>query len=99
MLYEVITYLLVQKVEVLEKRFQAAATPGFVFEGSYNIAPGHMAPVIVGHHPHSVQLFRFGLTPFWAKKDMMLINARAEGDHNREDDASYKGARGSYNFV
>lgn len=86
--------MLVQKVEVLEKRFQAEATPEFVFEGSYNIAPGHMAPVIVGHHPHSIQLFRFGLTPFWSKKDMMLINARAEGDHNREDVASYKGARG-----
>ncbi|HBZ65305.1 MAG TPA: SOS response-associated peptidase [Bacteroidales bacterium] len=87
-------YLLVQKVEVLEKRFQAEAPPGFVFNGSYNIAPGQIAPVIVGHQPHSLQLFRFGLSPFWAKKDMMLINARAEGDHNREDASGYAGARG-----
>lgn len=87
-------YILVQTTEVLEKRFQVEAPPGFAFNGSYNIAPGGVAPVIVGHQPRTLQLFRFGLAPFWAKKDLMLINARAEGDHNREDDATYTGARG-----
>lgn len=87
-------YILVQTTEVLEKRFQVEAPAGFLFHGSYNIAPGHIAPVIVGHQPRALQLFRFGLSPHWAKKDMMLINARAEGDHNTEDNAGYTGARG-----
>jgi putative SOS response-associated peptidase YedK len=87
-------YVLVQKVEMLEKRFNVKAPEGFAYQPSYNIAPGSYAAVISNDNPRHLDLFRFGLTPFWAKKPMLLINARAEGDHNAEDDPAYTGAKG-----
>lgn len=35
---------------------------------------------------------KFGMTPFWAKSAMNLINARSEGDKNKNDDPYYNGA-------
>ncbi len=39
-------------------------------------------------------MLTFGFTPSWAKKKMYVINARSEGDHNKEDDVNYHGAKG-----
>lgn len=90
-------YILVQKVDILEKRFQVEAGPSFTWEPHFNISPGQLAPVITSEHPDKLQLFRFGMVPFWAKKDMFLINARSEGDHNQDNNPSYTGARGIIN--
>jgi len=87
-------YILVQKLELIEKRFNVSAHSGTEWKPAYNISPGQLAPVITGDNPRELQLFRFGMTPFWAKKDMYIINARAEGDHNKENNANYKGAKG-----
>lgn len=87
-------YILVQKVEAIEKRFNVAAPPGLDWAGSYNISPGKFAPVITSKAPETIQLFQFGLIPFWSKKKMLLINARSEGDHNKENNPDYKGAKG-----
>lgn len=82
-------YVLVQKIEVIEKRFNAKAD--FNWNPNFNISPGTRAPIITCEHPHLVQLFTFGLTPFWAKKPMYLFNARAEGDRNKDNNPNYKG--------
>lgn len=87
-------YVLIQKVEVIEKRFNVEAPEDFGYKPSYNIAPGSYAPVITNENQRQLQLFRFGMTPFWSKKPLLLINARAEGDHNPEDDPDYSGAKG-----
>lgn len=87
-------YVLVQKIDVVEKRFGVSAPEGLEFDGGVNIGPGRMAPVITGHKPNQLQLFGFGLSPFWAKKRMYLFNARAEGDSNSENDPMYSGAQG-----
>jgi putative SOS response-associated peptidase YedK len=87
-------YVLVQKVELLEKRFNVKAPEGFEYKPSYNIVPGNLAAVITDDNPRQLDLLRFGLTPFWSKKPLLLINARTEGDHNAEDDPAYSGARG-----
>lgn len=87
-------YVLVQRVEVLEKRFQVRLPEGVVHTPQVNIGIGARAPVITDRDPDQLQLFTFGLTPFWAKKPMYLFNARAEGDHNLEDDAGYRGSLG-----
>jgi len=85
-------YVLVQKVETIEKRFGVKAG-NIEFEPSYNISPGMYAPVITNENPKELQLFQFGLTPFWAKKPMYLINARSEGDKNKENDPHYSGGK------
>lgn len=87
-------YILVQKIEQIEKRFNVTAPEGATWKPLYNISPGQVAPVITSDNPKQLQLYRFGMTPFWAKKPMYLINARAEGDHNKDNDPAYKGAKG-----
>ena len=87
-------YVLVQKLEIIEKRFNVNAPTGFKYKPSYNISPGQYAPVITSDNPRSLELAQFGLTPFWAKKPMYLFNARSEGDHNKDNDPGFKGAKG-----
>lgn len=86
-------YVEVQKIEVIQKRFNVKADPEFTFEANYNIGPGTLAPVITSDKPQQLQLFRFGMTPFWAKKPMYLFNARSEGDKNKANDPQYTGAK------
>lgn len=86
-------YIEVQKVETIEKRFNVQAPAGLDYQPGYNISPGRYAPVITNEKPDQLQVFRFGMTPFWSKKPMYLFNARAEGDKNKEDDPHYTGSK------
>ena len=48
---------------------------------NYNIAPTQKTAVITNHDPHQIQLFEWGLVPFWSidgKNSGRMINARAE---------------------
>jgi putative SOS response-associated peptidase YedK len=63
-------------------------------DGSYNVAAGDYAYVLSSSSPGSLSRYRFGLTPSWAKKQMYLINARAEGDANKENDPDFRGKKG-----
>ncbi|MBW6491318.1 MAG: SOS response-associated peptidase [Lentimicrobium sp.] len=48
----------------------------------YNGAPTQQLPVITDQLPEQLQLFRWGLIPFWSKqvpRNTPIINARAEG--------------------
>lgn len=85
-------YIEVQKAEVIEKRFNVSVPDEVGYAPSYNISPGQKAPVITNEDPGIVQMFQFGLTPFWSKKPMYLFNARSEGDKNKENDPYYKGS-------
>ncbi len=67
------------------------------FNGSYNISPGKASLVVTGENPKQASMFVFGLTPYWAKKPLYLINARAEGDFNKENNRKYSGAKGIIN--
>ena len=86
-------YIEVQKVETIEKRFNVKAPNGLDYRPGYNISPGEKAPVITNEQPDALQVYRFGLTPFWSKKQMYLFNARAEGDKNSKNDPRYTGSR------
>lgn len=88
-------YILSTSPEAIESKFAVVArllTHDVV--NNYNISPGQFAPVITNEKPHEIQLFKFGLTPFWAKSEMNLLNARAEGDSNAEDNPTFRGATG-----
>jgi len=87
-------YILVQKLENIEKRFNVRAAFDAPLKPQYNIAPGRLAPVIASNNPHQLQLLRFGMTPYWSKTDKFFINARAEGEHNLDNSPNYKGAKG-----
>ncbi|NMD16449.1 MAG: SOS response-associated peptidase [Bacteroidales bacterium] len=87
-------YILVQKLENIEKRFNVTAAFDTLLKPQYNISAGAWVPIIGSDDPHHLQLMRFGITPFWSKTDKFFINARAEGDHNSENLPHYKGAKG-----
>jgi putative SOS response-associated peptidase YedK len=87
-------FILVQKLETLEKRFNVTAHFDVPLQPAYNIGAGRFAAVVASDNPRALQLMRFGLTPFWSKTDKYFINARAEGDHNSDNDPAFNGAKG-----
>ncbi len=86
-------YILVTSLEKIESKF-ALPSQNIIIEYNYNISPGLYTPVITSDKPKELQLFKFGLTPFWAKHEMNLFNARAEGDFNKEDNPAFRGGTG-----
>lgn len=57
---------------------------------NYNVAPTQNSLVITNREPNQLQLFRWGLVPFWAKDlkiGARMINARREGI---EDKSSFR---------
>src|SRR5665811_810946 len=86
-------YILSTTPVAIESKF-ALPPQSIMIENNYNISPGQFVPVITNEKPYEIQLFKFGLTPFWAKSEMNLINARAEGDYNIEDNPTFRGAAG-----
>lgn len=92
-------YVIVTKLKAIEKRFKAEVQKSEAekYQANTNVSHGNLAPVITNKTPNQVQFFQFGFTPSWAKKQSYVINARAEGDHNKEDDPKYTGAKGIIN--
>lgn len=48
---------------------------------NYNVAPTHRLPLVTNQEPSKVNLYRWGLIPFWAKDEKIgyrMINARIE---------------------
>ncbi len=90
-------FILVQKLEKLEARYNATAVPGLEFKPSYNISPGKTSLIIALDAPDKIMSAVFGLTPFWSDKEMYLFNARAEGDRNKENNPDFRGAMGIIN--
>lgn len=86
-------YILVNSFEQIRKRFELPLET-IDINPNYNISAGQYAHVITDNKPCEIQLFKFGLTPFWAKREMSIINARSEGDYNKEDYPDFKGAKG-----
>jgi putative SOS response-associated peptidase YedK len=86
-------YILVNTMEQIESRFELPHQTLAILP-NYNISIGQYAPVISNEKPHEIQLFKFGLIPFWAKSEMNLFNARAEGDYNQDDNPTFRGAAG-----
>lgn len=86
-------FILVQKLEKLEARFNVTAVPGLDFSPSYNISPGKTSLIITQDAPDKIMPAVFGLTPFWSDKAMYLFNARAEGDRNKENNSDFRGSK------
>lgn len=90
-------FILIQDAISLKNRFQTDIPEGVSLKPSYNISPGQNTVVITGERPHELQLYRFGLTPSWAQKPMLLINVRSEGDNNPNNDPDYSGEMAIFN--
>jgi putative SOS response-associated peptidase YedK len=77
----------------LENRYNAAFLPLSGFKPVYHASAFSFPawPVITGEHPDIIQVFSWGLIPFWTRDmqsageiRMMTLNARAETMHSRK---------------
>lgn len=85
-------YVLASSLDKIETRFHVRINPYTLpIPESFAVSGTHLAYVITSENPHEILVYQFGMTPYWAKKPMNLINARAEGDKNANDDAYYNG--------
>ena len=89
-------YVMVSKIKEIEKKFNVKLSKEAKshYTPNTNISHGDYAPVVTGDRPRDLQFFQFGFTPEWAQKPMYVINARSEGDYNKEDDPQYHGSMG-----
>jgi len=69
----------------IEERFNASFYSDTLVQynplPNYNVAPSHYHPVITQSDPRMIQLYKWGLVPFWAndpKIGYKMINARKE---------------------
>src|SRR4051812_41205592 len=73
-------YALIEKFDKV-KAFYGAKSD-IAWEGSYNIAPSQMIPVVVQDGDgREIRLMKWGLVPHWAKDEKIgfrMINARSE---------------------
>ena len=72
----------VQTIRDLAAEYKATPFKGHEWQGSYNIAPTQLVPVVVDEpEGREIRLMKWGLVPFWAKDAKIgnsMINARAE---------------------
>lgn len=81
-----------KSIQIIEEELHLEPNPSLHDFRGYNIGPGQYAPVLKPNG--QFELLRFGLTPSWAKKSMLLFNARSEGDSNPNNEMHYSGAKG-----
>ncbi|HLT31346.1 MAG TPA: SOS response-associated peptidase [Myxococcaceae bacterium] len=77
-------YTLRTDADVLSAEFHLTRVPKTT--PRYNVAPTQPVPVITDEAPDTLQSFRWGLVPFWAKDlsvGSRMINARAETAHEK----------------
>lgn len=87
-------FVLASDLQRIEARFNAHLDPNTVERSKlYAVSGGDDTYVITCQDPHLIQVFKFGMTPFYAKEPMNLVNARVEGDKNSGDDPYYNGSK------
>lgn len=86
-------FVLVSNLDKIENRFQVQINQNTIpIPESFCVAGGARCYVITSENPHEIQVMKFGMTPYWAKTPMDLINARTEDTKNKDDDPYYDGA-------
>ena len=87
-------YVLASEIVKIEARFNCRLSLDAVeIPRMYALASGDRGYVVTCQDPFLIQVFQFGMTPFYAESPMELITARAEGDKNPTDDPSFRGSR------
>ena len=87
-------YLLASELEKIELRFNVRLDPSFeAISKSYAVSSGDYSYVITRENTNHLEVHRFGMTPYFAKEQMNIINARSEGDKNSRNDPDYTGSK------
>jgi putative SOS response-associated peptidase YedK len=84
--------ILASSLETIEKRFSVLVSSRLEWDHRIIINPADETLIITQQNPKQINLSAFGMTPSWSKKPMNLINARAEGNKNPDNDPGYNGS-------
>lgn len=86
-------YILASNLETIEGHFGSKASKMFEWEPGIIVSPGDESLIITQQNPGGLMLSSFGMTPAWSKSRLQLINSRAEGDKNPENDPTFRGSK------
>lgn len=87
-------YVISSKYERIRAAFHHPILKGPEFDANLFVMPGEYVPVISSADPNAIEMMRFGFTPNWGTRKHFAINARAEGDYNKENNPNYTGGFG-----
>ena len=87
-------YAVVSKIEEIQKAFRAEIGKGILFKPQANIGAGKQGLIITQENKSEIRNSTFGFTPAWADKPKYVLNARAEGDHNKDNSFFFSGSKG-----
>ena len=85
-------YFIGSSLETLKNRYNVEAR-GIDLNTGQIISQGDQSLIITQENPKELILSKFGLTPAWSKKPMQIINARAEGDKNPDNNPAFAGSK------
>ena len=86
-------YILASSMKIIEAHFGSKASKLFEWDPRIVVSSGDESLIITQQSPDVFTLSAFGMTPSWAKRPMQLINARAEGDKNPDNDPTFRGSK------
>jgi putative SOS response-associated peptidase YedK len=87
-------YVLASDPERIQSRFNVRLDPSFeAISKMYAVSSGNYSYVITRENTNQLEVQRFGMTPFFSKGQMNIINARSEGDKNSINDPEYTGSK------
>jgi putative SOS response-associated peptidase YedK len=86
-------FILGSPLETIENKFNLSPNSKLEWEPGYVVSPDEETLIITLQNPKQLTLSRFGMTPAWAKHPMNLINARAEGNKNPDNNPLFTGSR------
>ncbi len=86
-------FILASSQENIENRFNLSPNIKLEWEPKYVVSPGEESLIITQQNATVLTFSCFGMTPSWAKQPMNLINARAEGNKNPDNDPLFTGGK------
>ncbi len=86
-------FVLTSPLEAIARRFGVFAHDRLEWQSRYIVSPGDETLVLTQHHPKQLVMSSFGMTPSWSGQQILMVNARAEGNKNRDDDPMFSGAK------
>ena len=87
-------YVNISKIKAVEKRFSAIVERPDLYAPNTNIGIGTLAPIITQERPDVIKHYQFGLHRIGRRNHFIYLTPGLEGDHNKENDTSYRGAKG-----
>ena len=87
-------FVLASTLETIETKFNVLLDKNTTeIPKSYSVSRDDNSYVITCENPYVIQVFKFGMIPFYSTEPLNLINARAEGDKNGKNDPNYSGSK------